>query len=268
MDINELIQKIAQYGQRTKIVDGKEYEDTAFLGFRRMQKMTDLKILDKGCETWIEGEKYPMRVFTDIVHNRNLQVTKTKRLIPVILKTLKSPFAFIYLWFNWKDYVDYMWFTLQDVFMDCDRYSQPVREIYRVLSGWSILIDKIRDIVCAILEFDIAYRYRLQDIVSLLNKKEFAKNPLREIRRLIYILREREISGDNGMGKFMIVIPFLWILRFKFIKLKEIIKDINLDEIKLSKEDIYWTNSGYEEYNFRGLSTEIRKKEYEKEKNS
>ena len=35
------------------------------------------------------------------------------------------------------------------------------------------------------------------------------------------------------------------------------------EKVKLSKEDIYWTNSGYEEYNFRGLSYEQRQAEYE-----
>lgn len=272
MDTNEILTNLREYGAKYRMVEGQEYEDTAFMGFRKMKEAVDFKRLDKGCETWIKDEKYPMRVYIDVpgINDRMLQVARVKKIFPIIVGTLKGGLirkvvAVLYLKWNWESYLNFIWNAWADVYMDCDRYSQPVREVYRVMEG------KLRDIICAILEFDTAYRYRFQDIVGELNKEAFEKNPLKEIKRLADILFEREWHGDNGIGKFKKYIPYLiWYLRLnpKLVsKLKEIVRELNVEEIKLSKEDIYWTNSGYEDYNFRGLSSEIRLKEYESERN-
>jgi hypothetical protein len=44
------------------------------------------------------------------------------------------------------------------------------------------------------------------------------------------------------------------------ILLRDIFNNININEMKLSKEDIYWTNL-LEVYNYRGLSIEQRRNE-------
>jgi hypothetical protein len=62
-----------------------------------------------------------------------------------------------------------------------ERYSRPVREIYRL---FNILIErekepgmkdkwtKMRDVICHVLEFDNAYRFRLQDVLKEINLDE------------------------------------------------------------------------------------------------
>jgi len=62
-----------------------------------------------------------------------------------------------------------------------EKYSRPVREIYRI---FNLLIEResdegmkqkwiqMRDIICMILEFDNAYRFRFQDVVSEMNLEE------------------------------------------------------------------------------------------------
>jgi hypothetical protein len=62
-----------------------------------------------------------------------------------------------------------------------ERYSRPVREIYRL---FNILIERerdepmkkkwaeMRDVICHILEFDNAYRFRLQDVLKEINLDE------------------------------------------------------------------------------------------------
>lgn len=70
---------------------------------------------------------------------------------------------------------------------------------------------------------------------------------------------EREQSG--AIDKFKLFMPiFLTYLRHrkKVIKeLKEIIKEVDIDEIKLSIEDIYWSNKNFS-YDFRGLTFKQR----------
>jgi hypothetical protein len=62
-----------------------------------------------------------------------------------------------------------------------ERYSKPVKEIYRL---FNILIERekeeyqktkwtqMRDVICHVLEFDNAYRFRFQDVLSELNLDE------------------------------------------------------------------------------------------------
>jgi hypothetical protein len=80
-----------------------------------------------------------------------------------------------------------------------EKYCKAVQEVHRIsvfiLSDYpetEILerIKKIRDIVCMILEFDYAYRARLQDILPLLDKEGLQEKRLKEC--LIYSLREKQ----------------------------------------------------------------------------
>lgn len=143
-------------------------------------------------------------------------------------------------------------------------YSEVVKELRRVLT-----INPIwKDAISLILQNDMAYCYRFQDIIGNLDKEAFEKNPVKEIKRLAKMLMEREI-GSGGMAKFKKVLPLaLFIFRFfPKKKIKRIVKDIDLSHIKMSKEDIYWTNI-VDNYNYRGLDFETRWAEYIKEKNN
>jgi hypothetical protein len=147
--------------------------------------------------------------------------------------------------------------------------------MYRVLSEFP----KIRDLVCIYVEYDSAYRWRFQDTLSNLNKGEFLKNPVKEITRLLDLLisRENEVSEDVGSikNKWKMIKSFLkiayWYLKIfdrKLLKkICQIVSNINLEEIKLSVEDIYWANKN-QSYNSRGLSWEARQEEYNKVKNN
>ncbi len=44
------------------------------------------------------------------------------------------------------------------------------------------------------IEYDTAYRYRLQDILSETSKQALYSNPRKEIKRIVYILSERELT--------------------------------------------------------------------------
>jgi hypothetical protein len=147
-----------------------------------------------------------------------------------------------------------------------DKLSQAPREFQRVLEIWG---EKIRDIITIILEGDPAYRYRLQDITGNLNKEALKKSPRKEIIRLAKILMDRE-NGDNsfnrGMkGKWDLVSKVINLSLLVNWKLKNKIRDtlleLNLDEIKLSKEDLYWCDLN-KDYNFGGLTAEERKQRH------
>jgi hypothetical protein len=117
----------------------------------------------------------------------------------------------------------------------------------------------------------MAYCYRFQDLISSINKKNFENNPVQEAKILFWRAMDRETLDvrGNGLQKFKKLLPMALFL-FRFIpkkKIKGFVREIDLNHIKLSKEDIYWTNI-VDNYNYRGIPFEERLKEYYQEKNN
>lgn len=141
-----------------------------------------------------------------------------------------------------------------------NKHCQCVRELYRVFNlemeeDTSIesleLKAQIRDILCMILEFDNAYRFRFQDIMTEFDKKNFLKKPLKEFKRLFGLLIEREKVQEVKDTWFL----FKMILNYlRFNKqLRKIIVDVfsilNIEELKFTKEDLPYCK-GRKDYNF------------------
>jgi hypothetical protein len=233
----------------------------------------DFKILDKGCLMYIKGHPVPMRGNFAIESNHIVHGTKrASTLFAYFLigkRYWNSNFKIGWLgrimiligaFQYWKLMFEWIARNFESIEMDKDRYCQPVREIYRLIKD-----EKIRLIICSILEFDDAYRYRVQDLFSILNKDLFEKNPIKELKRLWKICVVRE-SPNAGFTKFNFIFPFVMIyIKFNrklFKEIKEFFMNIDLNEIKLSIEDIYWSNMKTQ-YNFRGMPYEFRKEENE-----
>jgi len=143
-----------------------------------------------------------------------------------------------------------------------DQYYIPcVKEIKRVLTGR--MNETYVNAIIAILENDNAYRHRLQDILPLLDKAQLRgyKRTRNEIRRLLGILTERELQESmpfkyNAIDKLTLL---LLIPRIRKVVI-DILNDIDIEKVKMTKEDIYFTNR-YMIYKCRGLSREDRQKE-------
>jgi hypothetical protein len=116
------------------------------------------------------------------------------------------------------------------------------------------------DAITLVLEHDSAYRYRFQDIIVNLNKYELTRNSKKELCRLMDMLIEREEGRLSDkwekVKKFAeIALSFPTKIRRELVK---ILVELNLEELKFSKEDIYWTDYYYS-YKFGGKSLEERK---------
>ena len=134
-----------------------------------------------GTFTYFKGHKLP---FPGFPHERIVEkVALIKSFIPAWLKTIKLvPKTKI------LKIIDIGRMLLKGVVhflandkINPERYSHPVREIYRI---FNILIERekeerlialwtqLRDVLCMILEFDNAYRFRIQDALAELNLDE------------------------------------------------------------------------------------------------
>ena len=212
----------------------------------------DVKLTKNGVMSYLVDEKYPLRFYTP--HEVVDMVTVYKRLLALMLN--KGLIGVLILYFGRKIWLEWSkhYFKYNPILLKEECWSQPVREIRRVLKD-----ESLKDAISIILENDMAYCYRLQDILGELNKKNsFTK----EIKRLadLYISRDH---GSRLVRMAKRARKYLWLLRFT--KVKSILMDINIDEIKLSKEDIYWTNI-VPGYNYRGLTYKRRLREYNLEK--
>jgi len=132
-------------------------------------------------------------------------------------------------------------------------YCQPLREMWQVIDkssdaiGEDELREAIRDGVCMFLEFDNAYRYRFQDILSELDKEKLKKDVGKEVIRLFDLLIEREVHepGKTSMADKWKMLRKIIYYFLKFNpKIKATIRNIflrvNLSEIDFSIEDRYY----------------------------
>ena len=246
-------EKIESYGRSYITVSGKTVENQAALSIPEIKDVVDFKRwdypedkLDYGCLTYLEGEEYPMRSCNQ--NDRCVALHQVKRLIPVMARTLKNPIGIIYFILNWEKYLEYIHFSLRDVYYkDPKFYSQPVAEIY-----WSIKNEKIRDIICAVLEFDNGYRFPFQDIFSELDVVKFNRNPIKEMKRLFEMLVERSNGYFSGKvsKNLSLIINLLWLRPGLVKEIKNIVNKIDIGEILFSTEDIYWTKRLPSSYQF------------------
>lgn len=88
---------------------------------------------------------------------------------------------------------------LESYYLKADRYSNPCRSLRKLSENFLIGlgVEKITAEVFAknlatLIEYDDAYRYRLQDIFSETGRLSLRENPVQETKRLVDILLKRE----------------------------------------------------------------------------
>ena len=127
-------------------------------------------------------------------------------------------------------------------------YCMAVREVYRAFDQprdeeklkTLELRMMLKDIICTVLEFDNAYRYRFQDIIVELDKEAVKKNPRKELLRLLDVMGEREITQeirDTWRLVKMAVRFYLPFDRELRTMLGDILSRVNLDAMALADDD-------------------------------
>jgi hypothetical protein len=229
--------------------------------------ITDVRLEKDGTvRTYLKGMKEPLRYYSDYL--TVYTVSYYKRLFSLIFRNvsemnwMKRIITLLAIKFNFNilpEWLNHI-FCINRVLLNDENYSQPAKEIRRVLNGK--VDEMLKNGIGIIVESDSAYRYRMQDVVSQINKKELLKNPVKEICRLFDILIERD--EDYMKIKWRTVKKFTKLVLITSPKIKKlvvgILMDINIDEIKFSKEDIYWVNE-FGKYNYFGKTLEQRKED-------
>ena len=174
--------------------------------------------------------------FFHSIKRRNKLQLATIALVPWFLKDLAQ--AGIYTFFRFVER-----FEIKD-----EMYSTSMRELLRALSiefhgekeHERELRRQFKILVCMILEFDNAYRFRFQDIIGELDKVALKKSPADELTRLLTLMQSRE-KGQSVADTWELFKTFLKPALFVNPGLKrtivETLSELDLDKIRLSKED-------------------------------
>lgn len=215
-----------------------------------------------GMLTYMENHKYPYKGFPYFEFVDKIDIIKK------ILRSILSSFyhsikkrnklqllmVILSLWI-FKDLfrsVLYTFYRLVERFrIKSIRYCTAVREIYRAFSleveeetpQDREIREMMRDVVCMLLEFDNAYRFRLQDILVEVNKKNLKKNFRREILRVLKIMSEREKTQEiRDTWKLIKIAVKYYLLIDRRVEriLKNVILEIDFDKIELSVEDKHY----------------------------
>lgn len=143
---------------------------------------------------------------------------------------------------------------------------QTPREIYEAIAfAWEFIV--------LFIEYDNAYRFRLQDALENLNKENVEKNTVKEIKRLLDLLIERENPIYGGIpNKWKqikrVIIPVLILSKTIRNLIRDFLLQLDLDMIKLDEDDFYFCLNR-KGNSIRGISYEKRieiKKEIDKQK--
>ena len=231
-----------------------------------------------GVATWFAGHPYPRKAF--IYEGVTEPNNKAKR----ITLSLFMPFAS--LRYGLKAFLNsylYNYVRLVDAFYeDCDQTPYLHYKYYSEFakSLWDFIYLFLKRIgiesetafragmqVTTMVEYDDAYKVRLQDVLSECNLEVLLSNPRKEILRAIEIYKSREFNLKNDVGgkevgsriinmaKMLTLLLYLPPIKKAFIFA---LKNINFEWFKYDKWDWYWCLPRAD-YNCLGKTFEERK---------
>lgn len=221
----------------------------------------------EGYEMTFDELKYPINCLLDPI--ALMAADRIKKSIKRELKLLASfPFiisVFLFAIFPRKkiinrwldDFSEFVFLETKEFILEEPKLGRVARELHRAFSiGADKVLQQLVDAFCMIMDQDRPYRYRVQDILPLINKALLLENPAREIKHVINILIARDHARPWGqLGNLA-----YWAIRL-YPDLRETIvamlMEVDLVLIAMDTRDKYlsYRQTGYD---YGGLSQEER----------
>jgi hypothetical protein len=157
--------------------------------------------------------------------------------------------------------------TLQDpYYLEEIRYSNPCREIRKMAKEFLLALgikSSFPKDIAHLIEYDTAYRYRIEDILSETTKEKLLKNPRKEIKRLAEIFKQREPKGHLFQKfNYFSSLARLALLHPKIKRaFKKALEVVDFKQMQLDEADRYHVLK-YSGYDFLGLDAQTRAKMY------
>lgn len=131
------------------------------------------------------------------------------------------------------------------------RYCIAMRELYRAFDYSPIDEDEkskelrlmLKDLLCMVMEFDNAYRYRFQDVMEEVDLKEVKKDMIKELNRLLDIMSERELTQDLKDTWTLVKLFCTYYLKIDkklYFILQNALSQIDIEKVKLDDGDKHY----------------------------
>ncbi len=266
---NNVIQDtMTNVGQSYYIFDHAEYPD------------------DGGIYVYYKGMPFPRKAWPtpEAVYNNDLMKRTTMTILNIFTgKDLLLPFiAFAILpWklkmktltraiFNYHRITEWM---LMPYYLKPQYYSRPCRTIRKLTHNFLLALginENLSDIiakgVATMIEYDDAYRYRIQDLMTTTTLTRLRESPSQEVKKLLATFKERELAGNvmeniksfSFISSLVLLHPKVrkaWCQAFMSITFQD------FEWLQLDEADQYHTlNRG--DYNYLGRTLEHRTQIY------
>lgn len=234
--------------------------------------------LSQGVLVWYKGVPFPRREYFNNLNDINFSLRCLNALGEVkkylfALTHLKGVVAPITL--NIKKYETFLYnlgvqfeWTLGEFFIKDNEYSVPVWEIGKFVENFLVNLGLTRvakqyaRLVMMILEFDNAYRYRVQDMFSAVDVRLWGKSEWINKALEIYLQREilrpheEEFGARGKIIKLRLLKYILWIPKVNKAWRKAA-ESIDYEKVFFDKNDRFHI-SYWKGYNFEGKTFEQR----------
>ena len=133
-------------------------------------------------------------------------------------------------------------FGLQGVIWKPQFYCDMVREFRRVawaMAGDDLPAQRLIEAICMFLEFDDAYRYRIQDGFGAIDAQALKERPAKELVRVLNLMKQRGKGLEDKLDRFIKVIPFLFTIRIFRETFQEFFARVDLKKLSLDEIDFY-----------------------------
>ncbi len=221
-----------------------------------------------GCLIHFDGATYPMKGWVDpyIVADNNkvkaLLTTASRHPIPTLLAFLINPNKALQS-FNILYQKIFHTHTLTLEYLSPVSYNFYLfLNTLLVSLGFNPEISKeFSHNLANTFQYDDAYRYRAQDILTEINFHNLNRNPQKEIIRLLTILQQREAPGNQTAAKIIRLIrPALYLLSVPRFKRAFKHASRHLLGMQYDDADRYWACLKGDVYMFTGRTYEERTK--------
>ncbi len=209
---------------------------------------TSMKVLrTDGTDIYVEGAEYPKRSFCtpEAIWSANqakVLFIEAIKYAPYLLFASKEKLLTSYNKIALKAVKP---FLLKRIYL-----TLPARElqdiIFNFLSGLGISYQTAHDfaeIFSFIIDIDSAYRYPVQDLASEITKASLIKQPIRELKRLMFIFQERDQCNITKKFKYIQYVLSALLLVPKYRRVfRQTIEQCNFDNLQYSPADRYWVH--------------------------
>ena len=128
--------------------------------------------------------------------------------------------------------------------LDPIRYCISVRAVHDAMpdSKQSLLLSRLRNVICMVLEFDDAYRYRFQYTLGQIDRERFNKSPLAELSAALKKMEEAEIDERlRGMWRMMQkLLPAAYLIKDFRNGIVQTINQLDLAKVRLDEADRHY----------------------------